>query len=632
MKVQFVLSICIFLILSVNAQDYKASQIPDSLKRDANAVKRYEELHVIIKGIDKAVVKHKYAITILNESGDDFATYTNDYTNLISLSDISGKLFDSDGKLVRSVRKKDISDMSATNDESLLTDRRVKRYSFYHKAYPYTVEFEDEQDYNGIFFLPAWHPVEDEKLGVQQSKMIVEAPAGYQLRFKQFSFPGQPVMQNEKNETYIWELQNYKPVVFESLQPDITDIIPMVFIAPSEFSIGGYKGNMRSWQDLGLFISNLNKKRDELPESIRTDIHRLTDQIKEKSDKIKALYQYMQQNTRYISIQLGIGSWQPFDAKFVAEKKYGDCKALSNYMVSLLKEAGIKANYVLITAGEGRKGLYEDFPAPYFNHAICCVPNGKDTLWLECTSQTQSAGFMGTFTGDRKALLIDEDGGHVVTTPSYKAEDNLQIRTIQAVVDAEGNITADVTTKASGNQQELMHSLLHNATKEERAKYLNRVLSLPTYNVDKSDYKEIPGLVPVITEELHIKASNYASVSGKRLFITPNLFNRSGTRFTKDAERKYPVRFTYAFRDEDTIRIQVPEGYMAEAMPRDQTINSEFGSFSIHFTVANNKIEVIRKQTRYRKEFPPSFYPDIAAYFDAVYRADRSRIVLVKNN
>src|SRR5579871_2575207 len=80
------------------AQDYKVSLIPDSLLQNANAVKRFEEWHVIIKDIDKAIVKHKYAYTILNESGEEFAYYSNQYDKFHSLSDISGEMFDANGK------------------------------------------------------------------------------------------------------------------------------------------------------------------------------------------------------------------------------------------------------------------------------------------------------------------------------------------------------------------------------------------------------------------------------------------------------------------------------------------------------------------------------------------------------
>ena len=131
-------------------------------------------------------------------------------------------------------------------------------------------------------------------------------------------------------------------------------------------------------------------------------------------------------------------------------------------MVSILKEAGIKANYVVATAGGGEKGLSEDFPVPsYFNHVITCVPNGKDSIWLECTSQTVPAGYMGSFTGNRKVLLIGDDGGHVVQTPTYTAKENLQTRKTIAVVKPDGSMTADVFTHSTGEQQELQHHLIH---------------------------------------------------------------------------------------------------------------------------------------------------------------------------
>lgn len=625
----FLLFCCFY---TLQAQDYSMLFLPDSLTKKADAVKRYEELHIIIKSIGKAVIKHKYAVTILNEQGDEYAEYGNYYDKLQDLSDISGTLFDAFGKKLKTVKKRDIADVSVDDGMSLMLDDRLKRHSFFWRQYPYTVEYEDEQELSGTFHLPSWQPVEDENYGVQQSRFIVETPADYLLHYKQFNYPGEPVIvKSASGNTYTWEIKNMTPVTYEIFHPVYSEIVPSVYIAPSQFSVGGYTGNMDSWLNLGKFIIELNNGRDVLPDKTKQEVHQLTDGITDTKEKIAALYKYLQNNTRYIGIQLGIGSWQPFDANYVATKRYGDCKALSNYMVSLLKEAGIKANYVLIKAGDQvSKGLWEDFPAPYFNHAVTCVPNGKDSIWLECTSQTEAAGFMGSSTGDRKALLIAEDGGHVVNTPTYTSNDNLQLRKINATIDEAGNLISDVNTHFTGIQQELQHSLIHDANKEFRTKYLNSVINLPTYNVDKYDYKEQPGIIPAVDEYLHITSPGYATVSGKRLFVQPNLFNKSPTKLSKDSVRKYPIEFLHAYKDADTINITIPAGYTPEAIPSNTSISNKFGTYSISFKVTGDQIEVLRVQIRDKARYPASDYADLVKFYDDIYKADRSRIVFIK--
>lgn len=617
-----------FVIFEVNAQEYAVVKIPDSLKINASVIKRIEEFTVEIKSISKAVVRHKYAITILNERGEGYANYVNGYTKLISLGDISGKLFDADGKLIRSIKRKDITDMSEGDDVSLLTDLRTKSFSFYHRTYPYTVEFEDEQVFDGIFFLPQWVPVEDEKMAVQSSRFVVETPMDYQLRYKQFAYNADPVITEGKNKTYKWEIQGYKAIIDEVLRPAWRDITPTVYIAPGEFQIGSYKGNMGTWKDLGQFINQLNAGKDELPEQIIQTVKDVVAKYNTTKEKVEALYAYMQKNTRYISIQLGIGSWQPFDAKYVASNKYGDCKALSNYMVSLLKVAGIKAHYVLINAGEDARSLVEDFPSPNFNHAIACVPNGNDTIWLECTSQTVAPGFMGSFTGSRKALVINEEGGHIVSTKAYSSNDNQQLRKVEATIDLDGNLKAVVKTTFTGEQQELAHKLIHQATEEERKKYLNRVISLPTYHIVNVQYKESN---QGINEELTIESPGFVTISGKRIFIQPNLFNKLNTRLPDTEVRKYPVVLTANYLDIDTVHISIPDGYTPESIPKTVQLKNEFGEYQISFKVLDKKVEMIRMNKRFKQTLSSSAYNDVAKYFDAIRKSDYARVVLVKN-
>jgi hypothetical protein len=94
------------------------------------------------------------------------------------------------------------------------------------------------------------------------------------------------------------------------------------------FKLDNYKGDMSTWKGFGKFIYELSKGRDVLPDDIKQQVKSLTARASSDVEKIKILYDYLQKNTRYISIQLGLGGWQPFEATYVAKKGYGDCKAL----------------------------------------------------------------------------------------------------------------------------------------------------------------------------------------------------------------------------------------------------------------------------------------------------------------
>lgn len=627
--------ICLLLLAAAGyaqAQPYNVHLVPDSLTTGANAVKRFEEIHVVIKGKDRAVVTHKYAVTILNEAGDHAAEYYNFYDRFHSLSDISGHLYDANGKELKSVKKKDIADRSYDDNMSLATDDRYKSHNFYYRQYPYTVEYEDEVSYDGIFSLPSWDPVRNENYAVQQSRFIVETPSDYVLRYKQIKYPGAPkISDNQKVKTYTWETANLTPVKAEPYSPDAQELTTAVLIAPTDFAIDHFEGRMDSWLSMGQFLNQLYAGRDVLPDNTKQTVHRLTDGVNDRYEKIRLLYEYMQQNTRYISIQLGIGGWQPFDAKYVAANRYGDCKALSNYMKSLLKEAGIAANCVVIKAGSDvSRGLWEDFPVNAFNHVIVCVPGTKDSTWLECTSQTIPAGFLGSHTAGRQALLLAGDGGHVVWTPTYTAQDNAQLRAIHATIDADGNLTAEVNTRFSGMQEEEAHHLLHDASQQERERFLNSTLHLPTYKVEKSDYQEQKQAIPYVNESLRITSTAYATVSGKRLFIEPNLFNKANRLPSTDQPRKFDIEYNYAYRDVDSISIKIPEGYKPESMPRDVGISNAFGRYSLSFAVSGNEITVLRSHERPAAHFPASVYPELVKFYSDMYAADRKKIVFVK--
>lgn len=623
--------ICLCILISTRAQEYNVLLIPDSLRKGADVVKRYEEYVLTIKSPAKYTLYEKHAYTILNSSGNGYSRYLTNYDRFTSINSVSGKLFNMMGKEIKHSKKNDWKDYSAYDGFSLLSDSRYKENEFFSAEYPYTVEYEEEDDNDGTQAFPRWMPQRRPQMAVQYSKFTIVAPLDYIVRYKNLNFKGEPAI-SEKGDIriYTWEIKNIPAKKTEVNAPEFSEIAPAVIFAPSKFEVQGYKGDMSSWEEYGKFMYQLIKGRDVLPDEIKRKVHELTDHLGNNREKINVLYDFLQKNTRYISIQLGIGGWQPFEAAYVAEKKYGDCKALSNYMIALLKEAGIQGKYVEIYGGDSPPPFIKDFSFSQSNHVISCVPLEKDTVWLECTSKTKSPGYMGSFTGNRNAILIDESGGHIVHTPVYKTSDNLQVRVMKAVTDSEGNLRADITNTYTGLQQDFPHSLMFDATKEEREKYLNQMFNLPTYKIVKSDYKEYRAVIPAVEESLQIELNRYATITGKRLFINPNIFGFTGERPLADTTRKYDYIIDDSYRDIDSVEIKIPDGYKPESVPKDNSFETKFGRYISSLKIQDSKIIYYRMMEQNSGRIPPSEYNDLVKFYDQVNKADRGKLVLVK--
>lgn len=614
------------------AEDYAFSKIDPALLEGASAVKRYELVRFEIKNAGSAVYYYKTATTILNENGDEYAGWQEGYDDkFTTIHSVNATLYDASGKKIRSLKKAEIKDVSGTGGGTLAGDGRIKHHNFYYKIYPYTVEYEVEIKKDELMFMPSWTPVKNEGYAVENSTFEIVCPSGYQIRYKAFNYKKEPVVTGEKDKIYRWEVKNLPCVEKEFASPAWDEITPTVYVAPTEFEVQGYKGIMNSWLNFGKFQSELNKNRDKLPENVKTKVHELTDTVTDVKRKISILYQYMQKNTRYISIQLGIGGWQPLEASFVADKGYGDCKALSNFMHSLLKEAGINSYYCLIKAGNNNNFYLPDFPSRQSNHALVSVPLEKDTVWLECTSQYLPAGYLSGFTSNRYALMIKDDGGYLVHTPDYSYKDNLLIRKINATLDEGGNLVADIATSYTGMQQDGLFNIINTYSKKEQLDFLKKDIELPSYDIKSFDYKTYLKQIPEIEERLSVEAHDYAQVSGKRIFIQPNLLNKTALEFS-DEERINDIELKMGFSDQDSVAIKVPSGFAVEALPSGVNLQNKFGQYKISYKVEDNQIMMTRLFERKAGRFPASDYKELLKMYGDMYKADRGKIVLVKKD
>ena len=128
--------------------------------------------------------------------------------------------------------------------------------------------------------------------------------------------------------------------------------------------------------------------------------------------------------------------------------------------------------------------------------------------------------------------------------------------------------------------QEYHHALLNDLSEEQRLKILNKEFDLPTYTIDKVELKEVKNKIPEIIETIDITASSYASVSGKRMFIVPNIFNKK-QKLNTDKPRTFDIVYQKPYIEIDSVDIKVPVGFLVEMMPKNVDIKNKFGIYKI---------------------------------------------------
>ncbi|MCE2994961.1 MAG: DUF3857 domain-containing protein [Cyclobacteriaceae bacterium] len=616
-----------FTLLAKDDPKYPVSSIPQNMKDGMYAVVREDFYRFEIISINRSRQKVHKVITILNENGKQFATEAVYYDKLEKVISISGIAYDANGVQIKKLKGNEIIDRSAYDGVSLFTDNRYKLMDLEQSTYPYTVEFEYETEMKYLYSIPSFSLYTDDEVSIEKETYEIEYPIALKPRYKLNSIE-EPKKENlGSNEKLIWSFTNIKPEKFEKFAKNN---VPNFLIGPSEFEYDGYRGSMKSWNELGKWQILLNEGRGTLPASTFAKVKEITKNLSTTEEKTKAIYEWLQSKTRYVSIQRGIGGFQPFDASVVDLNSYGDCKALSNYMVSLLKAAGVNGYYTLIYGGREERMIPADFTIDRFNHIIVNVPNGKDTLWLECTSQTNPFGYLGDFTGDRYALMITDEGGKLVRTPKLKTEQNTQLQKVEVVLDKLGNAKAKVTTAYSGLQYENNGlSFRINCSYDEQKKWLQENLRIPSFELGAFNMINKKDKVPTAIVNVELTLNRYASVSGKRIFVTPNLMNRTTYIPPKAETRKNPVIFKSSYVDVDTIVYSIPEEIYPEFIPQPVKISSRYGEYEATFKFDQGKLIYIRKLKMIPGEHPPAAYSELVDFYKGINKADNTKLVFL---
>src|SRR5690606_33061791 len=211
----------------------------------------------------------------------------------------------------------------------------------------------------------------------QKSTFKVVTHPQVKLRINSKNYQQSPVIEsNDKLRSYSWSTENLPASRYEPYSPIFSKNNISVEVVPEKFEYFNIEGEITDWHSFGLWMNqNLLKGKQNLPESTIEKIKYLTRNIASDKEKAKVLYEYLQNKTRYISVQIGIGGFEPITASEVDRLGYGDCKALVNYMMSLLEVVNIPSYYCHVEAGNTKIDIDPEFANIVDgNHVILCIP------------------------------------------------------------------------------------------------------------------------------------------------------------------------------------------------------------------------------------------------------------------
>ncbi|AUC83536.1 DUF3857 domain-containing protein [Lacinutrix sp. Bg11-31] len=625
----------LFSVLSLNAQDeslLNSNTIPISLKTNANAIVRLDYTQIEISSIKKYRYSKKRIVTIINEEGNKKIDASVGYDSGISIHKLQAIIYDAFGNQVKKIRKSDFKDVSAVSNFSLYEDSRVKYMQYTPTNYPYTVVFEYEFSTNNTAYIPSWKPLEGYSVSTEKNQFDVIYDVSVGINTLEKNFEGYTIVNKSKEGFVSYTASNLSALKYEAISPLLKNITPQVLITPVNFHYEGYTGKTDDWKNLGKWMHDeMLQNRTELPVKTKETIIKLVEGIEDPIEKAKLVYKYVQDNTRYISVQEGIGGIQPIAAAQVDEVKYGDCKGLTNYTKALLDVVDVKSNYTRVYASsKNQVDINKDFVTflGQTNHVILNIPTPQGNVWLECTSQTSPFNYNGGFTDDRDVFVISPEGGEIVHTKIYTAQENTKETKAKVQLEATGNIKAQVEIISQGVRYDNHYYIENELEKDQKLyykEYFNTINNLEINAINFDNNKD----EIVFTEKLDVKITRYASKAGERILLKPNIFNVEEYVPPRYKKRNLPFQINRGKVTINTFEITIPETLQVEALQDAVTITNKFGEYHFSITEKDKKTLVFQRKLKLKKgQYNKEDYKEFRDFLLQIVKHDKSKIVL----
>ncbi|PYX39375.1 MAG: hypothetical protein DMG75_01050 [Acidobacteria bacterium] len=611
-----------------------------------DAVLLYSEENVMVQSADKIKKVIRVAYKILRPGGRERGTvfvYFNSHRKITSLH---GWCIPAQGKDYE-VKDKDAMEVSLPKIEGseLITDVKDKVLRIPSSDPGNIIGYEYEVEEQPMVLQDIWY-FQEENPG-RESHYSLQLPPNWEYKAMWLNYPEVKPSQAGSREWH-WVVSDLKAIRKEDAMPPMAGVAGQMIV--SFFPQGGAALNgFANWQQMGNWYRNLTNGRLDASAGMKQRVTTLTSLAPTQLDKIRAVAQFVQQDIRYVAIELGIGGWQPHPASDVFLHHYGDCKDKATLMSSMLREIGVDSYYVVINHERGSVGPEVPPHVGAFDHMILAIklPEGMADpsliatiqsahygrlLFFDPTNEFTPLGQIGGYLQSNYGLLVMPDGGELVELPKQPSTMNSIQRTAKLTLENTGKLQGEVNEVRMGDRARSERWQLRAVAKDsDRIKPIERLLadSLSTFRITKASVVNLQHTDQPFGFNYSFESENYAKSAGNLLLVRPRVIGTKSRGLLETKEPRYfSIEFDGPARDTDTFEITVPAGYEVDDLPPPVDAEYSFASYHSKTEVKGNVIGYTRTFEVKELSVPASKAEELKKFYRIIASDERNNVVL----
>ncbi|HEY4932684.1 MAG TPA: DUF3857 domain-containing protein [Terriglobales bacterium] len=387
-----------------------------------------------------------------------------------------------------------------------------------------------------------------------------------------------------------------------------------------------------SWQQLGDWYAGLEKDRRQPNDAIKAKSDELIQGKASDTERVKALYDFVSRDFRYVSLSFGLGRYQPHAASEVLANGYGDCKDKNTLLAALLAAQGFESTSVLI--GSQHK-LDPDIPSPsQFDHVITRVPVDGQEIWLDSTNGVGPFRMLMYPLRDKQALAMPPGGTPgLVRTPANPPFDSFDRSRIQGALNDTGKLTAHFSVSARGDAEMGMRFGLRQIPNNKWKNVFEMMISrssLKGGEITNLKVGDPTNTDKPIDVDFDVAVSNYFDWSAPEPKLPlPSAGIALPPDVDDDSKNPKPIKLGAATEATTEVKIAIPPKYRVR-VPIGVDIKRDYAEYHSVYKFEDGQLTAVRKLQTLVSEIPYERREEFAA-FRRTIDADQAQSVTLEN-